>query len=146
MTLIRRPRAEWPSLREAIDELFNESFVPSTQWSTLAARETMAMDVYTTPEALIVKAAMPGFRAEEIETTITGDVLAIHASHREETKREEGDYVYRELSRGELRRSITLPRGLRTDAAEAAYTDGVLTLTIPKAEEAKPLEIKVTER
>lgn len=142
----RRNRPEWPSLRHALDELFDESFVSPREWLTLAASEVPAIDMYTTPDAVVVKAAMPGFKREEIETTITGDVLSIHAKHRDEVKREEADYLYREVSHGELRRSITLPRGLRTDEAEAIYADGILTLTIAKAEKSKPLEIKVQER
>jgi HSP20 family protein len=142
----RRNRPEWPSLRQAIDELFDESFVSPREWLTLAGSETPAIDMYTTPDAVVVRAAMPGFKAEEIETTITGDMLSIHGKYRDEVKREEADYLYRELSRGELRRSITLPRGLRTDEAEATYADGILTLTIAKAEASKPLEIKVQER
>jgi HSP20 family protein len=145
MTLMR-PRAlsELPTLRDAIDRLFDDSFVSPREWLATARPDRPAIDVYTTPEAFIVKAALPGIKPEDVHTTVTGDVLSIAGTYREETKREEEGYLRRELSTGELRRSISLPRGLKTDATEATYADGVLTLTIPKAEEVKPHEIKVT--
>jgi len=144
MTLMRpRVFSELPTLREAIDRLYDESFGSPREWFGMDRFERPAIDAYTTPEAFLVKAALPGFKAEDIQTTITGDVLTVEGKYRQETKREEQGYLYRELSRGELRRSISLPSGLKTDAAEAAYADGILTLTIPKAEEAKPREITV---
>lgn len=144
MTLMR-PRlfSEVPSLRDAIDRLFDESFVSPRQMFPIDRFDRPAIDAYSTPEAFVVKAAMPGIKPEEIHTTLTGDVLMVEGKFREESKHEEQGYLYRELSRGELRRSISLPAGLKTDAAEAAYADGILTLTIPKAEASKPREIKV---
>lgn len=144
MTLIRpRVSSELPSLRDAIDRLFDESFVSPREWLATERFDRPAIDAYTTPEAFVVKAAMPGIKPDEIHTTVTGNVLTVEGAYREEAKREEQGYLVRELSRGELRRSIGLPAGLKVDAAEAAYADGILTLTIPKAETAKPREIKV---
>ena len=144
MTLMRpRMFSEVPTLREAIDRLFDESLVSPRQWFATDRVDRPAIDAYSTPEAFVVKAAMPGIKPEEIHTTVSGDVLTVEGKYREESKHEEQGYLYRELSRGELRRSISLPAGLKTDAAEAAYADGILTLTIPKAEASKPREIKV---
>jgi HSP20 family protein len=145
MTLMRpRTLSQLPTLRDAIDRLFDDSFVSPREWLAPARFERPAIDVYTTPEAFIVKAALPGIKPGDVHTTVTGDVLSIEGTYREEAQREEEGYLYRELSKGELRRSIPLPSGLKTDATEATYADGILTLTIPKAEEAKPHEIKVT--
>ena len=144
MTLMRpRMFSEVPSLRDAIDRLFDESFTVPRDWFAAERFDRPAIDAYTTPEAFVVKVAMPGIKPDEIHTTVTGDVLTVEGKFREESKREEQGYLFRELSRGELRRSISLPAGLRTDAAEAAYADGILTLTIPKAEASKTREIKV---
>jgi HSP20 family protein len=144
MTLMRpRMLSDLPSLRDAIDRLFDESFTVPREWIAAERFDRPAIDAYTTPEAFVVKAAMPGIKPEEIHTTVSGDVLTVEGKFREESKREEQGYLYRELSRGELRRSISLPPGLKTDAAEAAYADGILTLTIPKAQASKPREIKV---
>lgn len=143
MTLMRpRTHSDLPTLREAIDRLFDESFAPR-EWFAAERFDRPAIDAYSTPDAFVVKAAMPGIKPEDIHTTVTGDVLTVEGKYREETKREEQGYLYRELSRGELRRSISLPAGLKTDASQASYADGILTLTIPKAEEAKPRTIEV---
>jgi HSP20 family protein len=142
MTLTRfRAIGELPSLRDTIERLVDESFVSPIWLSSDTDRPLI--DAYTTPEAFVVKAAMPGIPAEEIHTTVTGDVLTIEGRHREERATDSEGYVHRELSRREVRRSITLPAGLKTDAAAAAYADGILTLTIPRGDEAKPHEIKV---
>lgn len=144
MTLMRpRTFSDAPSLRDAIDRLFDQSFTVPREWFAVERFDRPAVDAYTTPEAFVVKAAMPGIKPDEIHTTVTGDVLTVEGKFREESKHEEQGYLYRELSRGELRRSINLPAGLRTEAAEAAYADGILTLTFPKAEATKPREIKV---
>jgi HSP20 family protein len=144
MTLMR-PRIfpEAPTLREAIDRLFDESFIRPGQWFATDLFERPAIDAYMTPEAFVVKVAVPGLKAEDIHTTLAGNVLTVEGTFGEEARREEKGYVYRELSRGELRRSISLPAGLRTDATEASCAEGILTLTIPKLEETKPREIKV---
>ena len=144
MTLMRpRPFSDTPSLREAMDRLFERSFVSPGEWLTLARFEQPAIDVVSKPDVFVVKAALPGVKPEDIETTITGVTLTIHGKYLEQEKREEEGYLYRELSRGEFRRSIELPTGIRSDAAEATFHDGILTLTIPKVEPVKPREIKV---
>jgi HSP20 family protein len=138
-----RPLFDAPSLREAMDRLFDRSFVTPGEWLTLARFEQPAIDVVSKPEVFVVQAALPGVKPEDIETTITGDTLTIHGKYLEDEKKEEEGYLFRELSRGEFHRVIALPRGIKTDAAEATFHDGILTLTIPKVEPVKPQEIKV---
>jgi HSP20 family protein len=132
-----------PTLREAIDRLFDESFVPTGELLPISRTERPAIDCFATPDKFIVRVALPGVKAEAIHTTITGDLLTIEGKYGEETNLEEKGYIRRELTRGELRRSVTLPQGLKVEAAEASYVDGILTITIPKLEEVKPREIKV---
>ena len=150
MTLMR-PRygtPMMPTLREAIDRLFDESFVRPGEWLTLGVdgKFAPALDAYTTKESFVVKAALPGVKPEAVETTIDGDTLVIRGVYEEKGEKEEAGYLLRELSRGEFRRSIVLPRGLRTDKVEAVFEHGILTLTFPKVEEAKPRKITVTAR
>jgi HSP20 family protein len=143
MTIMRPRTFNEMSISEAIDRLFDESFGSPRGWFGVDRFERPPIDAFTTPDAFVVKVAVPGLKPEDIHTTVTGDVLAVEGTYREETERKEQGYLYRELNRGELRRSIRLPAGLKTDAAEATYADGILTLRIPKLEEVKPREIQV---
>jgi HSP20 family protein len=150
MTLMR-PRygaPMLPTLHEAIDRLFDESFVRPGEWLTLGVdgRFALALDAYATKEHFVVKAALPGVKPEAVETTIDGDTLTIRGTFEEKGEKEDAGYLLRELSRGEFRRSVVLPRGLKTDKVEAVFEHGILTLTFPKVEETKPRKITVTAR
>lgn len=145
MTLIRRtnPLGELISLRQAMDRLFEDSFVrpgPSLD----SAEHQLALDIRTTGNELVVEAALPGIKPEDVEISVLGDTLTINAAHRQEQTRDDAGYSYREIRRGTFSRSVTLPSGLRTDAATASYENGMLILRIPKAEEAKPRQIRIT--
>ena len=148
---IMRPRYGMPmlpSLRETIDRLFDESFVRPAEWMTLGIDGKLfpPFDAYATKEAFIVKAGLPGVKPEAVETTIEGDTLTIRGRYEEIGEKDESGYLLRELSRGEFRRSLVLPTGLKTDAVEAVFEHGILTLTFPKVEAAKPRKITVTAK
>lgn len=150
MTLMR-PRygaPMMPTLREAIDRLFDESVIRPGEWLTLGAdgRFALPLDAYTTKDSFVVKAALPGVQPEAVETTIEGETLTIRGTFEEKGEKEEAGYLLRELSRGEFRRSVILPRGLKTEKVEAVFEHGILTLTFPKVEETKPRKITVTAR
>jgi len=150
MTLMR-PRyglPMLPSLREAMDRLFDESFVRPGEWLTLGVdgRFVPAIDAYATKDAFIVKVALPGVRPDAVETTIDGDTLTITGRYEEKEEKEEAGYLLREMSRGEFRRSLVLPSGLKTEKVEAIFEHGILTMTFPKIEAAKPRRITVTAR
>jgi HSP20 family protein len=103
-----------------------------------------ALDVIENDDAYVVRASLPGFKAEEIDIKVKDDdVLALKAEHAEE--REEGDdsYLLRERSYGPFRRSIRLPAGVSAGEAIAEVADGILTLTLPKREEIKPKQIEI---
>jgi len=132
------------SLRQAMDRLFEDSFVsPARILGTFGAGVTTPIDMYHTANDVVVKAALPGVKPDDVEITIVGDTLTIkgEAKAEEEVKRE--DYLYQERRYGAFSRSVTLPSGLDTDKAEATFENGVLTLTIPKVEKVKPKQVKV---
>ena len=136
------PFRELMSLREAMDRLFEESFV--RPWRLMPFEfGTPAVDMYQTDEAVVVKASLPGVKPEDIDISVTGDTLTIRGESKTEEEVKEENYLRRERRFGSFCRSVTLPGGLLTDKAEANYTNGVLTLTFPKAEEVKPKSIKV---
>jgi len=144
MTTIRwEPFIEMMSLRNAMDRLFEESFIrPSRLWPELERGE-LPVDVYQTANDVVVKATIPGVKPEEVDISITGDTLTIKAEHKEEKEVKQEDYFHKERRYGTFNRSILIPVQVKADKAEAVFENGVLTLTLPKAEEVKPKQIKV---
>ena len=138
------PFTELMSLRQAMDRLFEGSFVrPSHVLTSLGEVAAPALDIYQTPGEIVVKAVLPGVKPDDVSIDITGDTLTVKGESKagQEVKRE--DYLYQERRYGAFSRSVVLPSGLKPDKAEATMEDGVLNLTIPKAEEVKPKAIKV---
>jgi HSP20 family protein len=144
MTMMRwEPFKEMMTLRNAMDRLFEDSFVrPSRLWPELERGE-LPVDVYQTTNDVVVKATIPGVKPEEVDISITGDTLTIKAEHKEEKEVKQEDYFYKERRYGTFNRTIPIPVQVKAEKAEAAYENGVLTLTLPKAEEVKPKQIKV---
>ena len=135
------------SLREAMNRLFEESFVRPAGAASgqLAGRTTrsLPLDVYQTDNEVVIKASVPGARPQNVEISIQGDTVAIRGEIEAESGVEEDAYLHRERPWGSFSRQIVIPIPLEAEKAEARYSDGVLTLTIPKAAAAKPKQIKV---
>jgi HSP20 family protein len=106
----------------------------------------LTLDMYETDENLVVTTDMPGVKPENLDISITGDVLTIKGETRMEEEVKQENYHRRERRYGAFNRSVTLPVPVDADQAEARFKDGVLTLTIPKAEEAKPKVIKIKSK
>lgn len=137
------PFKELISLREAMDRLLEESFVRPFGVLPSVRFETFALDMYETENDLVVKASLPGVKPEDININVTGDLLTIKAEVKEEKEVKEENYFRRERRFGTFCRSVTLPIDVDVDKAKAEYENGILTLTFPKAEAAKPKVIKV---
>ena len=146
MSMARRPSpvGELLSLRQAMDRLFEESFVRPRGASGTEGVQAMALDIYATGDALIVEAALPGVRPEDVDITITGDTLTINATSADERRSDEAGVVYQEIRRGATSRTVTLPDNLKTDEATASFENGILRLQIPRAEQAKPRQIRIS--
>jgi HSP20 family protein len=145
MTLMRRPSpfGELLSLRNAMDRLFDDTmFRPWTTGEDMG--RMMPIDIYATPDALIVEAALPGVKPGDVEISVLGDTLTLTADSGSERSEESTDYLYREVRRGRTSRTVSLPAGLRTADATATFENGMLRLSIPKAEQAKPRQIPIT--
>ena len=139
-----QPFGDLISLRDAMDRLFEESFIrPTSRLLAPLGIGDLALDMYETQDDVVVKTAVPGVKAEDLDITITGDTLTIKGETKaeEEVKRE--GYIRQERRYGTFSRSVSLPDGLDTDNTEATFKDGVLTLRIPKLEEIKPKSIKI---
>ena len=146
MTMQRwEPFKEMMTLRNAMDRLFDDSIVrPSALLSGQEA--ALPLDVYQTANEVVVKASLPGFKPEEVDISVMGDTLTIRGEHKEEKETKEEDYWLQERHYGSFSRSVTIPVEVKSEKAEASFEDGVLTLTLPKAEAVKPKQIKVKPR
>ena len=140
------PFRDMVALRDAMDRMVEEGMVRAPAPFAAWAAGGLAVDMYETDESVVVKTAIPGMNADEIEVSVTGDTLTIRAETKEESEIKRENYLRRERRFGSCCRSVTLPGGLEAEKAEADYTDGVLTLIFPKAEEVKPKNIKVTSK
>ena len=132
------------TLRNAMDRLFEESFVhPYEGIRDPRVEAGLSVDIYEKEDALVVKATVPGIKAEELDITIAGDVLNIKGETKKEETVKEEHYHRRELRYGSFCRSVRLPIEVQTDKADATFKDGILTLTFPKPEDKKPRSISV---
>ena len=145
MTLIRRtsPFDELFTLRRAMDRLFDDDVFRPRSWRQVTLGAEPALDITTTPDELVVKASVPGWRPEDVEITLTGSTLTISGEMKEEARREEESWILNEIRRASFSRTLELPEGLVGDRATATHENGILTLRIPKAEEVKPKQIKI---
>jgi HSP20 family protein len=147
MTITRRPSpfGELLSLRQAMDRLFEDSFVRPTGWSPSALdSRTLPVDVSMSSDELVVEAQLPGLKPDDVEITLENGTLTIRGETAADREERNDDYLVREIRRGTFSRSITLPNGLQADNASASFENGTLTLRIPKAEEVKPRQIRIS--
>jgi len=144
MTIIRRttPRSDLMSFRDAVDRLFDDTAFRPLAWGGSEAR--LPLDITSSEDAITVEAALPGIRPEDVEITVHQDTLTIGVKEQAERETQEGERVYRELRRSSGSRTLTLPNGLDTENATASFENGMLRLSIPRAEAAKPRQIPVT--
>jgi HSP20 family protein len=140
------PLGEMVSLRSAMDRLFEDSFVSPLTWRTIGGGNdslTPPIDVHETPDEIIVTASLPGMKADDVEITMTGQTLTMRGEFRADDEIEKDQYLYRERRFGSFSRTVQLPVRVEGDRAQASFTDGVLRLSIPKAEEVKPRQIRI---
>jgi len=141
MELVRwDPFAE---VRDLMERALADEFRPFFLWRSADGGAFVPIDMYQTPDHVVVKATIPGVKPEEVDISITADTLTIKGETKAEEEVKEADYIYRERRYGAFSRTVRLPRDLQVDKAEASFENGVLTVTIPKAEEVKPKQIKI---
>ncbi|MFL6543311.1 MAG: Hsp20/alpha crystallin family protein [Chthoniobacterales bacterium] len=134
----------WSTLRSELDDLFESPFFWSTpmRQSQLFNGWTPAIDLYQTNDDVVALVELPGMRKEDIELSLQDGMLTISGERKSETQ--DGDKAQRsERFVGKFRRSISLPTRVDANKVNASYKDGILTVTLPKAEEVKPKQIQV---
>ena len=137
------PAREMMTLREAMDRLFDDAFTRPLSIRDGWALATPAVDMYQTDNDVVVKASIPGIKAEEVQINITGEILTLKGEVKQEEERKERAWHIREQRFGSFERSVVLPTAVKSDKAEAVFENGVLTITLPKADAVKPRTINI---
>lgn len=146
MTLLTRynPAGEMLSLRQAMDRLFEDSFVNPAGWTTVAGGQwAPALDVWETSDDIVVSAALPGIAPDDVEITLTGQTLTIKGEIAADEQVSNDQYLLRERRYGTFHRQLNLPVRVDGDNVQASFENGVLRLHIPKAPEVKPRQIEI---
>ena len=141
-----RPSLSLPHWMERIEEMFETRwpFFPMLRWpEEIAAVKVPPVDVYEEGDTLVVKAELPGMKKEEIEVTLTGDLLTLSGKKEKEEKVERKDYHRLERMAGAFTRSLKLPFEVEVDKVTAAFREGVLEIRATKTPEAKARSRKV---
>lgn len=144
--LIRwEPAREMMTLREAMDRLFDEAFTQpfSLIRESGSVWSSPAIDMYQTDNDVIVKAALPGIKAEDVQINLSGDVLTIKGEVKQEEEKKEKSWYIREQRWGAFERAIRLPTAVIADRAKADFESGILTITLPKSKESRPKTIAI---
>ena len=153
MKLIRRQNADlwnWSpveqlsTLREEINRLFDSPFGDLTRRMELFSGWAPALDLYEDKDNLIVKAELPGMKREEIDISVHDGTLTISGERKYEEKNADLEPYRSERFFGRFHRTLALPKPVQSDKAKATYKDGILTVVLPKTEEAKLKQIEVT--
>ncbi len=148
MSIVRwDPWTTLPSLQERINRIFEEAFPKSSTVKDEAfaiADWRPLVDTYEENGAIVIKAEIPGVKKEDVSIDIKDNVLTLKGERSHEAEIKEENYYRRERSYGKFHRAFTLPDAVDPNRIDASYKDGVLKITIPKAEEptAKKIEIK----
>ena len=146
MSLMRwRPRHDLFTVRNEMNRLFDNFFTgwPEPRKGLLEGEWTPSIDVAETEDEITLTAELPGINQKEVDIAIADDVLTLKGEKKEENEVKEKNYHRIERSYGSFQRSVRLPTEVKTEEAKAAYKDGILTITIPKAEKTKPKQIKI---
>jgi HSP20 family protein len=124
-----------------MDRLFDDAFMRPI--GTHGVSTVPAIDLYQTDEEVVVKAALPGLKADDVQITVTDDLLTLRGEFKWENGHKNATYHIREQRYGSFERSISLPVDVQTDKAKADFQNGILTITLPKAESVKPKTISI---
>ena len=139
-----KPFDELTTLRREMDSLWDRLFPERPFHERYATHEWLpSIDLKETKDKVVVKAELPGLEAKDVELTLTEDVLTIRGEKKEEKEEKDEHRFFVERYYGAFERRIKLPAPVKIEAINAAFERGVLTVTLPKSEEARKKEIKI---
>ncbi len=144
MALLRyNPWTEMNALQRQLNQLFDEGVLTTSERDLQKPSFTPSAELYETDEAVILKLELPGIKAEDVDIQATKEAVYISGERKQETTSEENGVTRSEFRYGKFSRSIGLPALIDNTKISAEYKDGILNLTLPKAEEEKHKVVKV---
>jgi len=145
MAIVRwEPFRDLVTAQRDFDRLFRDAFSSQFGETELSTRSwAPPVDIYETEEAIVLKAELPGVDPKDVEVRVEDNTLYLKGERKFEKEVKEQNYHRVERSYGSFARSFSLPNSISTDKVKAEFKDGLLTLTMPKREEAKPKTIKI---
>jgi len=138
----KRGKNELARLHNEMDNLIG-SFFGDWEWPAWGHVHWPAIDIAEKDNEFVVKAEIPGCKAEDIDISVHGNILTISGEKKQEEEKKEKGYYHMERSYGSFRRDLNLASEVDPAKIEATCKDGVLTITVPKSEKAKPVKVKV---
>jgi HSP20 family protein len=147
-TMVRNgfsPLRDLMTMRDSMDRLLDDRWISPGSWLTWSSMGTsfLPLDVYETPDDIVVRAVLPGVGADGIDIQFQGGVLTLRAKNEEPALPDGATWLLHEVTAGEYIRQVTLPRAIDAEQARTSFENGVLTLTLPKTADAKPKQIRV---
>jgi HSP20 family protein len=144
-----RPMRELETLQRKMEDMFerlsDRFLAPGEPRRSLWGEEGWAPAIESRVENgnIIVHADLPGIEAKDVSISVVGNQLTIEGERKQEEKKEEKDYFYRELSYGKFSRTMTLPEGIDANQVKASYKNGVLEITVPAPKQLESKKIQV---
>ncbi len=146
----QRPQVSWPGfgrltdLREEIDRLFEAPLAELARTSQILSGWTPALDLYEDKENVYVRVELPGMKKEDIQLSLHNGSLSVSGERKSDETFKDAEVYREERFFGRFQRTVSLPTPVTSDKVKAQYLDGILTVTLPKAEEAKPKQIRLS--
>jgi HSP20 family protein len=137
------PFQELTNLHTTMDRLFGDMFEGTQDVSTPNMTFRLPVDISEKDDRYLIKAPVPGFKPEEVNVTVSGNVLTIAAKHQEQKEDKQGDYIRREMIVGDFERQIALPADARSENINATFDNGVLQVEVPRQPKPQPKRIEV---
>jgi HSP20 family protein len=134
------------SLRDAMNRLIEDSFLRPFGSMGVTGEMIPEIDVYETNDEIVVEASLPGIKPEDVDISVTGDVLTLKGEIKSKAEKRQGRQVVQERRWGNFVRTIILPTEVNVDKAQAEFENGVLNLHLPKTEGARPRTIQIKKK
>lgn len=139
----------WTDLQDVERRMADMMRFPLTSWWRTPSTQLAwapPVEVYEKDDKVMVKAEVPGMTKDDIDVSVQGDMLTISGEKKTESEVKEQDYYRSEFSYGRFSRSVALPTAVDASKVEANYNNGVLEISLPKSEEAKPRKIEIKSK